>query len=392
MKERERSFQSARVLLFGAGHMVADCYANFLPALIPMFIDKFGFSLAMGGALVSVMVFSGSLLQPLYGYLADRLKRNWFVILGPAIAGIFISAVGLTSGYPIIFLLVFASGIGVAFFHPQAAAMSGKAGSARHGLGISLFTAGGNIGFGAGPYFIYLVIALFGFSKSYIAAIPGILMSLLLFFVVRKYPIQARPCVSQNLLRPILARAKYLLPLFMVVVLRAATAVSFISFLPKFLSDRGMTLMMGTIAVLVFTFAGAFGGILGGHLSDLVGRKAVILTSLLVSVPFLALALALGASGNIVFLVLAIAGFLFYSGNPVNVVFAQEMVPESASFVSSIAMGFGWGIGGFSAWIVGKLGDLYGLGFALNIIVFLPVAALVFALALPWKLSPSKSK
>ena len=390
MEEREKSFQSARVLLFGAGHMVADCYANFLPALIPIFIDKFGFSLAMGGALVSVMVFSGSLLQPLYGYLADRLKRNWFVILGPIVAAIFMSAVGLTSSLAIIFLLVFASGIGVACFHPQAAAMSGRAGRARHGLGISLFTAGGNIGFGAGPYFIYLVIRVFGLSKSYIACFPGILMSLILLFAVKKQPIQVGAGVSQNLLRPILARAKYLLPLFIIVVLRAAVAVSFVSFLPKFLSDRGMTLMMGTIAVLVFTLVGGFGGILGGHLSDLIGRKVVILTSLLLSVPFLAL--ALGVSGNIIFLFLAIAGFLFYSGNPVNVTFAQEMVPESASLVSSIVMGFGWGIGGFSAWIVGKLGDLYGLGFALNIVIFLLLVASVFALALPGKLSPSKSK
>jgi hypothetical protein len=41
---------------------------------------------------------------------------------------------------------------------------------------------------------------------------------------------------------------------------------------------------------------------------------------------------------------------------------------------------------------VGKLGDLYGLGFALNIVIFLLLVASVFALALPWKLSPSKSK
>jgi len=370
--------------------MITDCYANFLPALIPIFIDKFGFTLAMGGALVSVMVFSGSLLQPLYGYLADRLRRNWFVILGPGIAAIFISAVGLTSSFAVIYLLVFASGIGVAFFHPQAAAMSGQAGSRRHGLGISLFTAGGNIGFGVGPYFIYLVIALSGLSKSYIAAIPGILMSLLLLFVVKRKPIQAGSSVSENLLRPILTRIKYLLPLFIVVVLRAATAVCFVSFLPKFLLDEGVPLSVGTIAVLVFTFMGGLGGILGGHLSDLIGRKAIILLSLLVSVPFLGL--ALGVSGKMLFLVLGVAGFLFYSGNPVNVTFAQEMVPESASFVSSIAMGFCWGIGGFSAWAVGKLGDSFGLGFALYLVVFLPLVASAFALALPWKLPPAKSK
>jgi hypothetical protein len=120
------------------------------------------------------------------------------------------------------------------------------------------------------------------------------------------------------------------------------------------------------------------------------GRKGIILLSLLVSVPFLAL--TLGISGKMLFLVLGVAGFLFYSGNPVNVTFAQEMIPEGASFVSSIAMGFGWGIGGFSAWAVGKLGDAFGLGFALYLVILLPLVASVSALALPWKLPPSKSE
>lgn len=69
---------------------------------------------------------------------------------------------------------------------------------------------------------------------------------------------------------------------------------------------------------------------------------------------------------------------------PVNVLLAQEWVPEHRSVVSSLMMGFAWGVGGVAAPLVGKLADLLGLAPALFAVGLLPSAGVWLA----WRLPP----
>jgi hypothetical protein len=55
----------------------------------------------------------------------------------------------------------------------------------------------------------------------------------------------------------------------------------------------------------------------------------------------------------------------------------------SAATVSSLMMGFAWGVGSLLAPIVGLLGDTLGLNAALSITALVPIAAAAFAVPLP---------
>ena len=68
---------------------------------------------------------------------------------------------------------------------------------------------------------------------------------------------------------------------------------------------------------------------------------------------------------------------------PVNLILAQDYVPEHRSAISSLMMGFAWGIGGAVAPLVGKLADLYGLSIALMLVAGLPFVGLALAWLLP---------
>jgi MFS family permease len=53
------------------------------------------------------MVFAGSVLQPVYGYLSDRFHSRMFSVLAPLVAGIMISSLGLAPNFAILVAMVF---------------------------------------------------------------------------------------------------------------------------------------------------------------------------------------------------------------------------------------------------------------------------------------------
>src|SRR6185295_7491666 len=76
-------------------------------------------------------------------------------------------------------------------------------------------------------------------------------------------------------------------------------------------------------------------------------------------------------------------GFLLQSTLPVNVTYGQTIAPISAATVSSLMMGFAWGIGGLSVPLVGMLADRIGIDRALTAMSTVPVVAAALAWPLP---------
>ena len=60
------------ILTLSFGHGIVDLYANFLPALLPVFTASFALSRTRVGVLISIIGVSGSLCQVIYGYLGDN--------------------------------------------------------------------------------------------------------------------------------------------------------------------------------------------------------------------------------------------------------------------------------------------------------------------------------
>jgi FSR family fosmidomycin resistance protein-like MFS transporter len=164
-------------------------------------------------------------------------------------------------------------------------------------------------------------------------------------------------------------------------VVRTLTALSFATFMPIMLTRRGMSISEAGIAVAVYLFASSIGGFSGGPMADRWGARRVIIRSLVLAVPFLAIAPTL--TGWTFVAVLSVGGLLLQSTLPVNVTFGQTIAPISAATVSSLMMGFAWGTGGLSAPFVGLLADRMGIERALILMAFMPLVAAALALPLP---------
>ncbi|MEJ2750539.1 MAG: hypothetical protein P8183_21935 [Anaerolineae bacterium] len=118
----ETAFQADQVLTIAAGHFTHDTYSAFLFPLLPLLQERLATNYALTGGL-AVFAQIPSLLNPFIGHLADKISLRYFIILAPAVTGTLMSAIGLTSSYVGLAMLLFATGISIAAFHAPAPAM-----------------------------------------------------------------------------------------------------------------------------------------------------------------------------------------------------------------------------------------------------------------------------
>lgn len=354
-----------------AGHFTVDGYGNFLPPLLPLLVPTLGLSLLAVGSLASILGLSTSLIQPLFGLWADRIGGRWMVAASTLLAGVFLSLMGLATSYLGLALLLILGGIGVAAFHPLGAAMAGKAGYRRAGLGMSVFTAAGTAGFAASPVIVTFVADRWGLGSVSWLMLPGLVMSVLFF---RYAPAMEGASQGKHLsvvLTELRTQARHLALVVAIVVIRAVVSVGLITFLPLLLRDRHTPVPVIGTALSAYLFCGAVGGLVGGHLSDRFGRKRILLLSLVLPVPLLCL--LPGLEGALLTVSLGLVGFLLLSSVPVNVLMAQELAPGSSATVSSLAMGFGWGLGSIILTPFGVISEAWGLQGSLTMLGCVPL-------------------
>src|SRR5262245_54835151 len=326
-------------------------------------------------------------MQPVYGFISGRYARRFFAVFGPAITGLFISSIGLSSSYGVLVLLLMAGGIGIGSFHPQAAAMASVAAGQRRRVGLSLFSAMGTIGYSFGPLAIPIVINAFGLVKTYYVVGVGLLMTAVLYRICPPLPGPVnRESASvevashhtghrSELVRALRAVWKPLLLLYLITVLRSGLQFTTNNYLPFLLRERGYV-VTGTGAVMtVFLLMGGLGGLAGGFIAERFSGRAVTLYSGLLAGPIMVAAIA--TQGPLGIVLLGIGGFVLLSTIPVNVAMAQELVPGQTSTVSALMMGAAWGVGALAPPVLDNLVPAFGFR---RVLIFASAFSLVSAL------------
>ncbi len=369
------------LLSLSAGHFINDAYSNFLGCLLPMLVVRLRLTIAEAGWLAAILVVSSSFMQPLYGYMSDRYLKRAFVVFSPLVTAVFMSCLGLAPNYVSLAVLLACGGAGIASFHPQAAAMTAIASRQRKGLGMSIFVTSGTIGYSLGPLLITYSVLWFGLNRSYVVMLPGIIAFVLLFCFVPATGHSSKE-LNRYGVRDSLSPVWYpLMLLYVLVVIRSAVQMCFVSFLPLYLSKQGLSTIDAGKVTTLFLFFGAIGGFSGGTLSDKFGGKRVISVSMLLSSPLIVGFLS--STGMTSYSLLTLGGVALLSTVPVNVVMAQHLVPCNASIVSALMMGFAWGMGGMFVPLIGKVADVAGMARALMVVALLPAAGFVISLLLP---------
>ncbi|MBI3693245.1 MAG: MFS transporter [Acidobacteria bacterium] len=372
-----------RLILLSFGHFFIDLYSSALGALQPVLVARYGLTLFRAGTLGGLLSFSSSVMQPVYGYLSDRLHFRGFTVLAPFIAGVFISCLGLAPGYKTLLLLVFLGGVGIAAFHPQGTAHASSTLKQRRGLALAIFITSGTIGLACGPAYFSLITGWLGIERSYWAALPGLLITLVLAATLPAPPRRPHRTETHLDLAPFLPVLRPMILLYFLVVIRSVIQIVFAQFLPLYFHlERGFPISSASYVLTLFLTGGAMGGFLGGNLADLFGGRRIVMFSMIGSVPFLVLFLL--TRGWVSLVGLFIGGLILLFTVPVNVTMAQELVPTQSGTVSALMMGFAWGMAGLVVIpLFGLAADHYGLHRSLWGVVLMPLAGFLLAIRLP---------
>ena len=380
--ETER-FQTGRVLTISTGHAVHDTYTAFLAPLLPVFIANLALSKTEAG-LLTVFMQGPSLLQPFIGHLADRVSLRHFVILAPAVTAAMMSLLGVAPGYAVLALFLVVVGLSSASIHAVGPVMAGNLSGRSLGRGMGLWMVGGELGRTLGPIVIVSAVRLLTLEGTPWLMIAGLLISAILYALLRDVP--GRPPNASHGLpwrQALQGMGPLLVPLAGIIVARSFMVSALTTYLPTFLSEEGADLWFAGASLSVLEAAGVVGALLGGSISDRLGRRWVLFVSMLAT-PLL-MFVFLAVKGWLQFPLLLMLGFTALSVTPVVMALVQESSPENRALANGVYMALSFGLRSGVVVILGALGDLFGLRLAFTASAVIPLLGLPLLLLLPGK-------
>jgi MFS transporter, FSR family, fosmidomycin resistance protein len=366
-------------------HFIGDFYSSFINPLLPVFVEQFSLTLAQVGVLVGISRLMAFIVQPAVGYVADHYKTRFFVLGGPILTIVFISLLGVAPSFSVLLIFVSLGSIGSSMFHPTTAGMISEYSGRHFAFCMSIFNAGGTFAFAVGPVFITYLVGAYGLQVSPLAMIIGFIVMIYLFKTI---PVPVGESLKDfgfiGSLKEALGMVwKSIVLIWIIMVLRAFVGISFRSFITVLFAQEGYTLVSIGVFVSVFTVAGSFSGLLAGHLSDRIGYKPIFYFSHGLATP--CLILLLYVQGGWIYLAAFMAGFLSMATLPLGVAMAQELAPKGKSMVSSLMMGFAFGLGGIMAPITGEFADVFTIRPVLFSISIIPLLTIGLIYMLPKK-------
>ncbi|MFN8471316.1 MAG: MFS transporter [Anaerolineae bacterium] len=367
------------------GHFSVDMFSGMLPLILLGLTDPLGLSYVQVGLVASAFTFTSSFTQPFFGWLADRLGGRWLAAGGILLIAVMTGLMRSAPSYTALLVLAPLAGIGSAAFHPQGAANASIASGKQKATGMSIFMLGGNIGYAVGPIVARVLFAAIGGITTLSLVVIGALLSAaqLVFgpHVRRVAGSKGLATAGLNNYRPMAPVA--VAALIWVIFLRMWVNSAITTYLPQLTKANGFDIDYASNLQFAILFPLAFGGLIGGSMSDRIGRRPIIVGSLLLAAPLLILVLL--TLGPRAYLFAPLLGIMIGASFPITLVMAQELLPKGIGLMSGLALGFTFIAGAIGVAISGWMADRIGLMPMMFVMAFLLLIASGIALLLPGK-------
>ena len=363
------------------GHLAADLAQGALPALLVFLNPALNLTYTMTAGVVLVATATSSLAQPFFGHWSDRHRAVWLMPVGVAVGGTGIALAAVAPTYGLVLVLIGVSGLGIGAFHPEGMKIAAHASGARRASGMALFATGGNVGFALGPLLANGAISPLGLDGGLFLVVPGLLVAA--FLVVEHGHLAhvrgARAGAAHEATATDMTSA--FKRLLVVIALRSVAYYGLFTFVPLWEVSRGHSKSYGNTLLSLVLLAGVAGTLCAGPLADRIGRRLVVLASLMLT-PGLVLVYVFvgGVPGAIA---VCAAGAVIVSTFGVTIVMSQEYLPSRVAMASGMSVGLATGLGGVAAVVLGAVADAVDLRAALIGTAIGPAFGVLVAAGLP---------
>jgi MFS family permease len=381
--------------LITIGHGLTHWYPATFYLLLPLIGNELGLSYSQIGLIMTCQYIAAAIANIPGGVLVDTVGRKGLLMAVSLFwVGFPYLLISFTHSYVMLLVCIALVGFGNSLWHPTAIPTLGQRYPERKGLVLSLHGMGGNVGDAIAPLVIGAALAVFSWRQVVVMnVVPGLLVAALILLFLGTLQLGGRKAhaeaQSQSLrdyfggLRQ-LFRNRALVLLCIGSSFRTMTQTALLTFLPVYLAhDMGYSLALVGACLFALQAAGFAAAPIAGHLSDRVGRKQILVGSMLTSAVVLALMAFAGGSPLFIGLV-ALLGFFLYATRPVIQAWLLETTPRNMGG-SSIGVLFGaQAVGGaLGPLLGGVVADHYGLLMTFYFLAATIVVANLFVLWVP---------
>jgi len=393
-----RSFQEVWVI--SLGHALTHWYPATFYLLLPLIGKELGLSYGEIGSVLSCQYLAGAIVNIPGGIFVDTVGRKGLLMAASLFwIGFPYLIMGFSHSYWMILACATLVGIGNNLWHPSAIPWLANRFPQRKGLVMSIHGMGGNVGDAVAPLVVGALLAVLNWRNVVVInVLPGVLLATFtLIYLGRKTSdddtgIDDGDSGISGLERlrmfGALLKNRALITLAAGSAFRTMTQGALLTFLPIYLG-REMGYPTQWIGACMFALqAGGFiAAPIAGHLSDRIGRRQLIVSSMAMSAVVIFLMLFAGGTGWFVMFV-SVLGFFLFAVRAVLQAWLLDATPPamggSAIGLLFASQAFGQAVGPVSAGIVadhyGLMGAFYFLATTIviaNLLVFVTPAGLM---------------
>jgi sugar phosphate permease len=337
------------VWLISAGHGLTHWYPATFYILLPLIGKELGLSYTQIGFLMSAQHLAGALSNLPGGMIVDAIGKKGYLMAASLFwVGFPYALMSLTHSMWMLVVCVMLVGIGNNLWHPAAIPTLAHSYPQRKGLVLSFHGMGGNIGEALAPLAAGTLLAWFTWREVVVINIvPGLVMATLILVLVGALTTARTTDSSKDKTNEVnagngdkwnarqylhdlgsLMRNRALMLICISGGCRTLTQVGLLVFLPVYLAyEQGYSTIAIGVCMTVLQVAGLIAGPIAGHVSDKVGRRQVVLSSMILTgVTIIGMVFAGQSFLFIVFV--ALVGFFLYAMRPVMQAWAVENTPK----------------------------------------------------------------